>query len=321
MRVADQEAPSHCAQQQRSQMEDRMSDFLYAGQSLKTGEYIEAYPDPSIVMRAQIDSDGCFTVRWKLDQDDPGYVIFSSNTASAGAHTLTYQNDGYLVLSGSGGEKLWQAPSPGQPGPAGKPLYARILSNGQFQLVSELPNGDKTQYWITAQNLSFSGTSVIRSWCNDRWPGKDLLVLSSTPPTQGAISAGAPEESQTNPNEAVSVQTFKDDLSQRWDIIYLHRDGNTAGILRNQATKTILWAPSRKYAKVGLSRTITADTLWYFFGQRTPYDKYLGLRTINCGDLALNIPGEGPYSGGSSVILYDWVYPEQYNSLWGNLPK
>jgi hypothetical protein len=295
-----------------------MSDFLYTGQSLKTGEYVEAYPDPSMVLRAQIDSDGSFTVRWKLDRDDPGYVIFSSNTASAGAHTLTYQNDGYLVLTGSGGEKLWQAPSPGQPGPAGKPLYARILSNGQFQLVSELPNGDKIQYWVTAQNLTFEGTSRILSSCNHLFPGKGLLALSSTPPTEGAISAETQEASQGGPNEATSVVTYKDDSTQRWDIINLHWDGNTAGVLRNQATKTILWAPPRKYAKVGLSRTITADTLWYFFGKQLPGVYDLGLRTINCGDLVLNVPGEGPYTSGSSVILYDYVYPEKYNSLWQN---
>lgn len=295
-----------------------MSDFLYTGQSLKTGDYIEAYPDPSMVLRAQIDSDGSFTVRWKLDRDDPGYVIFSSNTASAGAHTLTYQNDGYLVLTGSGGEKLWQAPSPGQPGPAGKPLYARILSNGQFQLVSELPNGDKIQYWVTAQNLTFEGASRILSSCNHLFPGKGLLALSSTPPTQGAISAETREASQGGPNEAASVVTYKDDSTQRWDIINLHWDGNTAGVLRNQATKTILWAPPRKYSKVGLSRTITADTLWYFIGQKVPGQNDLGLRTINCGDLVLNVPGEGPYTSGSSVILYDYVYPEKYNSLWQN---
>lgn len=298
-----------------------MSDFLYAGQSLKTGDYIEAYPDPSIVMRAQIDSDGSFTVRWKLDRDDPGYVIFSSNTASAGAHTLTYQNDGYLVLSGSGGEKLWQAPSPGQPGPAGKPLYARILSNGQFQLVSELPNGDKTQYWITAPNVTFEGTSRILSSCNSRFPGKGPLALSSSPPTQGSAGGETQEASQGGPNEAASVVTYSDDSAQRWDIVNLHWDGNTAGILRNQATKAILWAPPRKYAKVGLSRTITADTLWYFFGNQLPGRDDLGLRTINCGDLVLNVPGEGPYTSGSSVILYDYVYPEQYNSLWKNLIK
>lgn len=298
-----------------------MSDILYAGQSLTGGAYLDAQPDPSIIMRAQIDSDGCFTVRWKLDRDDPGHVIFSSNTASAGSHTLSYGNDGYLVLATGSGQKLWQAPSPGQPGPAGKALYARILSNGQFQLVSEMPNGEKIQYWVTAPNVTFDGTAAIQSWCNDRWPDKGLLVLSSLPPSRGVISGTQPQEAQAGPHEAVSMQTYKDESSQRWDIVNLHWDGHTAGILRNQATRTILWAPPRKYANAGLSRTITADTLWYFFGQRFPRDTHLGLRTISCGDLVLNVPGEGPYSSGSGVILYDWVYPAQYNSLWANLPK
>lgn len=293
-----------------------MSDFLNAGQSLKTGEYIEASPDGSMILRAQVDSDGCFTIRWKLDRDDPGYVIFSINTPSAGAHTLTYQNDGYLVLSGSDGEKLWQAPAPGQPGPTGTPRYARILSNGQFQLVSQPSKGDKVQYWVTAQNVTFEGTSRILSSCNELFPGKGLLALSSTPPAQGAISAEIQEASLGGPNEAASVVTYRDDLSQRWDIINLHWDGNTAGILRNQATKTILWAPPRKYAKVGLSKAITADTLWYFIGQKLPGREDLGLRTVNCGNLVLNVPGEGPYTSGSSVILYDDVYPQKYNSLW-----
>lgn len=294
-----------------------MSEFLYPGQTLEQGQYLEAYPSGTVV-RAQVDADCRFSVRWKLSADDPGHAIFDINRPSAGKPTLTYQTDGALVLRSSVAGELWRAPAAGQPGPVGEPAYARLLDNGQLQLVSRIPKGQAVAYWTSAPNLTRGGVGMIKSRCNELFPGHGQLTLSSDPPGL-ALPAGV--EALPDDMEAVSVQSVKDDLSQRWEVTNLHWDGHTAGILRNQKTGKILWGPPRKYGLVGQSSRITPDTLWYFFDDFHHLKDSRGLRSINCGELALDVAGEGPYKPGSVLIFYDWLYPNRYNQLWNPLIK
>lgn len=273
-----------------------MADFTFhVGNLIQDGEYWEARRDTGGVIHALCSGPdftwGNFAIVWKFNDDDPGFPIFNVNVHTYGPHFVTLEENGLTLYEGDPvrpGKILWRADCPDAE-------RGVLRDNGQISLYDK----SGTLRWQSAQNLTADGVRTIYSFA------PPILMLSGQPPSD----PGFPW---------VSVQTFDDDDPRnRWEMINLHTDGNTYGILRNVAADMILDVQPAQGQLAQLTRSIRPDSLWYFLSGGHGPASYC-VRTINCGLLVLNAAGDSPAPGGRVVL---WKLPPgdvpTLNLVWG----
>lgn len=270
-----------------------MADYTFqVGHFISDGQYWDAPRSSGGIVRALCASSddrwGSFVILWKFNEEDPGFPIFNVNAHTLQRHFATLEKEGFTLYEGSPvnpGKVLWRAPCPDAD-------HGVLHDNGQMSLYDRSGN----LRWRSAQNITADGVRTIHSWARP-----PILMLSSRPPTGG-------------PDSWVSVQEFNDDNPHnRWELINLHADGNTYGILRSVATNQILYAEQEKGKPAKLSTRIVPESLW-FFGRIT--DSIYSMETIANSSLCLNEAGDKPTAGGR-VIMWTRTRPLPDNSTWG----
>jgi hypothetical protein len=265
---------------------------LNMGGILLEGDYLQSDDGRySLVLGA----DGNVSLYWRwIASGGFGYRVWQSGNSDQGPHFLIMQNDGnlccYAGIPSDYGPLKWQcgvAPGPG-------PAYRAVMqTDGNFCLY---PNALGQATWCTGCALHLKGAVSISTAAGS----SPMLVLASVPPTGG-------------PSDALSMQNpnWRQDRRQQFNQLDVVINNTPAGLLLASVDNGLLVsAQPQEFSLVKFTDQISLDSILIKVdnGESILPKDWVGIRPLSGDNNHFNVPGDGPYSAGSNVIMYHWTF-------------
>jgi hypothetical protein len=278
---------------------------LTQGGVLNVGDYLIS-PDGS--SKLTLLKDGLhLDWLWKFSRQDNPFTVWNSGLyAGASSLYLVMQFDGNLcIYAGSPaqpGQLLWQCGV--APGP-GRDYRAVIQDDGNFCVY---PDGGSPSTWCTGCAKKPQGLVNVQGIYGA--PPADALYLTAP---AGDPKVGMACTMERPSSDKAARQTF-----QQIDLIVNNQPYGF--LLRGNVDYGWPWglvgAIPMEGKQVGMLASISNQTILIRVDPGTLIPEWTGIRPIGGGDLHFNVPGDGPYKPGASIIMYHWARPATSNEVW-----